>query len=92
MTLPEVLCQQWGSPDCRTIANVPRVSVEDRLDQRIDEALYRPRATTPSAIEEACRKVKSAGLLEASDPVVDAPASDPQACSHEGHTFASIKP
>jgi hypothetical protein len=90
--LPEVLRQQWGGPDRRTITDVPRVSVEDHLDQRIDDTLSRPRATTPCALGQAGREVKGAGLLEAVDPVVDGPASDPQAFGHIGHTFASIEP
>jgi hypothetical protein len=53
------------------IAEVTRIRVDHRGDQRIDSTTIRPRATGSWGVQEACPQVESIAPLESLDPVVD---------------------
>src|SRR5512147_1104185 len=54
-----------------TLAEVTRIRVDHRSDQRIDSTLTRPRAAGSWGVPEARPQVESFALLESLDPVVD---------------------
>src|SRR5512135_2405682 len=67
----EVSAQERGGPDRGMIAEVTRIRVAHRGDQRIDSTLTRPRAAGSWGVPEARPQVESFALLESLDPVVD---------------------
>src|SRR6266498_5949557 len=75
MPLCQVVGQQGGGPHRRAIPKLPRILVDDFRDQRIDDAPRGPGAATAGALREACQEVEGRGSAEASDPIVDGPAT-----------------
>jgi hypothetical protein len=92
MDLRQVLGQQRSGPHRRAIVQLPRVAVDDFRDQRLDDTMSGAGTATACALREACQKAESRVSSEASDPVVDGPATDPHACGHLWDTFSRVKP
>src|SRR5690349_6523237 len=87
MLLSQVAAQQLGCPNRRVIAEVTRVRINDRIDERIDDALNRGRATDTCAIGQAFDHRERGALLKAPSPVVDGLARDAQS---EGDLFDAL--
>src|SRR5512135_3366836 len=71
VVLLEVSAQERGGPDRGMIAEVARIRVDHRGDQRIDSTITRPRAAGSWDVPEARPQVESFALLESLDPVVN---------------------
>jgi hypothetical protein len=78
VNLLQVHTQEGIGPTWGTIAELPRVVVDDRRQQRVNDPAGRRWATGTGRIREAVGQVPPLTLLEALGPVVDRAAADAQ--------------
>src|SRR5689334_7023233 len=92
MHLRQVLHQQPSGPDRRLIAPLPRVVVDHRVNQGLNDAMYRARPTTVPPWRDP--RLQSEGLahLELGQPCVDCLSADPQPLSYLLDAFSPLEP
>src|SRR5215213_248433 len=82
MRLRQVLTQQPGRPDRGAVTQLARVSVDDAVNEWVDDAVRGTRATAARQGAEATREVVGFTRCVLLDPVVDGAPADTQALRH----------
>ena len=92
MYVHQVLRQQRGGPDRRLIAPLPGVAVDHRVNQGLNDSMYRARSTTMHPWRDPRLQGEGLARLELGQPFVDCLPADPQTVSYLLDAFAPIEP
>ena len=90
--LPQIVAQQRSRPHARAIAQLPRVPLDHRRNQRVNDPMDGAGAASVLAWCQASRHIEDMALLEAGHPLVECLARDPQAGGHLLHSFPFSEP
>jgi hypothetical protein len=72
----EIIDEQRGGPDRRTITELARVNVDNFFDEGINDPFSRARAATSRSIGKARSKFNAPAPLKSESPVVNALTGD----------------
>ena len=92
MHLGQILHQQRGGPARRLIAPLPGVAVDHRVNQGLNDSMYRARPTTMSSWRDSSLQSEGLARLEMGQPLVDCLSADPQTVSYLLDAFSPIEP
>src|SRR6516165_4855870 len=92
MHVRQILHQQWGGPDRRLIAPLPGVAVDHRVNQGLNDSMYRARSTTMHPWRDPRLQGEGLTRLEMGQPFEDCLPADPQTVSYLLDAFAPIEP
>jgi hypothetical protein len=90
MDLLQMTAQQRGGPHRGRIAVLARVALNDRRNQRVDDAAHRRGPAFSLPVGQARRHGLSSACPEPRRPVVDALARHALAARHLGHRNALV--
>lgn len=72
----QVLSQQRGRPDGRAVIELARISVDDRINERVNDAGQSPGAACARGFGQAGRQFFRAASVDARRPLVDSLPGD----------------
>ena len=88
----EVLSQQRGRPDGRAVREVTRVGVDDRINERINDACQSPGAAWARSLSKSRGEFFGAALVDPRRPLVDNLAGDLEPRGDRRDRFALREP